>query len=883
MKQLTSGQIRQMFLDFFQEKGHKIEPSASLVPKDDPTLLWINSGVATMKKYFDGSVAPENPRMTSSQKSIRTNDIENVGKTARHQTLFEMLGNFSVGDYFKKEVIPWAFELLTSPKWFGWDKNKLYITYYPDDKITKELWEKAGVAPDHLIPAEDNFWDIGQGPSGPDSEVFYDRGEKYDDLAPDDPENYPGGENERYLEVWNIVFSQFNHTENGTYEPLPRKNIDTGMGLERVVSIFQDAPTNFETDLFLPIIKKTETFSDQKKYGANVEDDVAFKVIADHIRTITFAISDGALPSNEGRGYVIRRLLRRATVNGHQLGINDAFLYKLVPVVGKIMHSHYPQVLEQSDYIAKIVKSEEDRFNATLNDGIKLLNDLIETTKKANKKDISGKDAFKLYDTYGFPLELTEEYAHDRGIDVNETEFDNEMEKQRNRARNARGTKGSMKVQRDLLLDIDTPSEYVGYDELTVEKATLKDIIFNEKLVGDITASAKKAELIFDKTPFYAEMGGQVADIGKIYNQNGELVAEVEDVQHAPNGQNLHTVKIIGNLKKDDQYKLVVNREFHAGVERNHTATHLLDQSLRNVLGGHTQQAGSLVKPDYLRFDFNHFGSVTKEDLKKVEEMVNEQIFAAKPVETIVTDKESGKKMGAIALFDDKYGDKVRVVKAGDFSVEFCGGDHVKNTSQLGLFKIISETGVGAGIRRIEAVTAKPAFDYFDDEERMLNSISKTVKSPSNDETPGRVKELQEQIKKLESKQESLEAKLASQEASDMFENPVKINGTSIITGHLKNANMNQLRELSDTWRDKHASNVLVLGTGNDGKANLLVAIDEEHVKKGLKAGDLIKAIAKDIQGGGGGRPNLAQAGGKNPAGIDDALKNAKEWLAQSK
>lgn len=879
MKQLSSGEIRQMFLDFFKEKGHTIVPSASLVPHDDPTLLWINSGVATMKKYFDGSVVPDNPRMTSSQKSIRTNDIENVGRTARHQTLFEMLGNFSVGDYFKAEVIPWALELLTSPDWFGWDKDKLYMTYYPEDTATKELWEKAGVAPDHLIPVEDNFWDIGQGPSGPDSEIFYDRGEKYDNLAPDDPENYPGGENERYLEVWNIVFSQFNHTAEGTYEPLPRKNIDTGMGLERVVSVFQDAPTNFETDLFMPLIEKTQSFSDNKKYGANADDDVAFKVIADHIRAITFAIGDGALPSNEGRGYVIRRLLRRATVNGHQLGIDGAFLYKLVPVVGEIMKSHYPKVLEQSDYIQKIVKSEEDRFNATLNDGIALLNEVIAETKEAGKTEISGKAAFKLYDTYGFPLELTEEYASDRGLKVDAEAFDAEMEAQRNRARNARSKKGSMKVQRDLLIEIKTPSEYVGYTDLMVDDAELKDIIFDEKLVNAVDKSNDEAELIFDKTPFYAEMGGQVADAGNIYNENGDLVATVEDVQHAPNGQNLHTVKVLGELKQGGHYKLVVDRKFHAGVERNHTATHLLDQALRNVLGGHTEQAGSLVKPGYLRFDFTHFGSVTAEDLKKVEDLVNEKIFEALPVETVVTDKETGKKMGAIALFDDKYGDQVRVVKAGDFSVEFCGGDHVKNTSQLGLFKITSETGVGAGIRRIEAVTSKPAFDYLNDEERLLNKVTQTIKAANNAAAPARVKEMLKQIKDLESKQESLETKLANQEASDMFTNPETINGVSIITGQLKNGNMNQLRELADTWRDKKYSNILVLGTGVDGKANLLVAVDEENVKAGIKAGDIVKAISSNIQGGGGGRPNLAQAGGKNPAGIDDALQAAKAWL----
>jgi alanyl-tRNA synthetase len=466
MKELTSSEIRQMFLDFFAEHGHKIEPSASLVPVDDPTLLWINSGVATMKKYFDGSVVPENPRLTSSQKSIRTNDIENVGKTARHHTLFEMLGNFSVGDYFKKEVIPWAWELLTSDQWFGLDPEKLYITVYPKDQETRKIWESLGVQDSHIYEDEDNFWDIGQGPSGPDSEIFYDRGQEMNNISEDDPENYPGGENERYLEVWNIVFSQFNHTPEDTYEPLPHKNIDTGMGLERMVSIFQHAKTNFETDLFLPLIKQTESFSDRKQYGQNDADDVSFKVIADHIRAITFAIGDGALPSNVGRGYVIRRLIRRAVVNGKKLGINHAFLYEMVPTVGKIMASYYPEVGKNADYIASVIKSEEERFNATLNDGLALLNQVIATAKEAKSGQLDGPTAFKLYDTYGFPVELTREYAADAGLTVDEAGFQAEMKKQQTRARNARSSAKSMGVQSDLWTDFKEDSEYVGYQNL---------------------------------------------------------------------------------------------------------------------------------------------------------------------------------------------------------------------------------------------------------------------------------------------------------------------------------------------------------------------------------------------------------------------------------
>ncbi|TPR17845.1 alanine--tRNA ligase [Apilactobacillus timberlakei] len=877
MKNLSSSQIRAMYLDFFKQHGHTIEPSASLVPKDDPSLLWINSGVATMKKYFDGSVVPKNHRLTSSQKSIRTNDIENVGKTARHHTLFEMLGNFSVGDYFKKEAINWAFELLTSPDWFGWDKDKLYMTVYPKDTDAKKYWEAAGVAPDHLIDMDDNFWDIGQGPSGPDTEVFYDRGPEHDDLKPDDPENYPGGENERYLEVWNIVFSQFNHKPDDTYEPLPRKNIDTGMGLERVTSIFQNAPTNFETDLFLPIIHKTEEFSNNKKYGSDDQDDVDFKIIADHARAITFAIGDGALPSNVGRGYVIRRLIRRAIVSGHRLGIEKDFLYKLVPIVGEIMKSYYPEVLEQKDYLAKVIHSEEKRFNETLSDGLDLLNNLLDGLKESDNKIVSGKDAFKLYDTYGFPLEMTREYLNDEGYSVDEDGFKSEMQKQKDRARNARGDKKSMGVQRDLLLEIKTSSKYVGYNQLSVANAKLLDIIVNEKLVDSVDKGI--AEFIFDKTPFYAEMGGQVADQGVIKDANGDICAKVTDVQNAPNGQNLHTVEVLKPMNKNDSYSLDVDRHFHSKVEKNHTATHLLDQSLRNILGDHTQQAGSLVEPNYLRFDFTHFGSVTEDDLNKVEELVNEQIFKELPVNTVETDQENGKKMGAIALFDNKYGDKVRVVSAGDFSVEFCGGNHVKNTNELGLFKITSESGVGAGVRRIEAVTSGDAFKYLNNEENILKQIAINTKTNKLEEVPNRINQLQEEIKELQQKQETLETKMANQQADSVFENVQNAGNLKVITGVLKVSGMGQLRQLADTWRNKNLSDVLVLGTSIKGKANLIVAVSDDQVKAGIKAGDLIKAISSEINGGGGGRPNLAQAGGSNPEGLAKAMDAAIEWL----
>ena len=879
LKKLNSAQIRRMYLDFFKAKGHTEMPSQSLVPVDDPTLLWINSGVATMKKYFDGEVVPDNPRMTSSQKSIRTNDIENVGKTARHHTMFEMLGNFSVGDYFKEKAIPWAWELLTSDEWYGLDPEKLYITYYPKDDVAKEVWLKTGVAPDHLLPNQDNFWDIGQGPSGPDTEIFYDRGQKMSNLPEDDPESYPGGENERYLEIWNIVFSQFNHTPEDAYEPLPNKNIDTGMGLERVVSIFENAPTNFETDLFLPIIKQTETFSDEKQYGQDKTDDIQFKIIADHIRAITFAINDGALPSNVGRGYVIRRLIRRAVVAGKKLNIDEPFLAQLVPTVGEIMKDYYPDVLKNAEYVASVVKSEEDRFSSTLNGGLNLLNEVITEAKADQTNSIDGKTAFKLYDTYGFPFELTREYAEDEGLVVDEDGFQAAMTEQQNRARNARDVDNGMGVQNDLWTDFKEASQYVGYTDLIVKDAKVLAMALEGQRV-DTAQAGQTVEVIFEQTPFYAEMGGQVADTGDVIDNYGQTVGRVVDVQHAPNQQNLHRIELTANLKVGTRYQLVVDQKRHQKIEKNHTATHLLDQALRNVLGGHTQQAGSLVEQHYLRFDFNHFGQVTADDLQKVEDMVNEQIWREIPVTTVETDLESAKEMGAIALFSDKYGDRVRVVKIGDFNTEFCGGDHVKNTNELGLFKIVSEAGVGAGVRRIEAVTASDAFQFMQERVTLLNSVADQLKVAQLKELPHRIEDLQNELKQVQRANEQLEAKLASQQAGTAFDQVQTTNQGTLIAAELNVAGMDQLRQLADQWRQKQQSDFLVLATAVDDKVNLLVAVSDEKSHQ-VKAGDLIKAIAPAIKGGGGGRPTLAQAGGKNPAGISKALQEAADYLNQ--
>ncbi|WP_179395984.1 alanine--tRNA ligase [Lacticaseibacillus absianus] len=877
MKELTSAQIRQMFLDFFKEKGHDVEPSASLVPVDDPTLLWINSGVATLKKYFDGTVVPKNPRITNAQKSIRTNDIENVGKTARHLTFFEMLGNFSVGDYFKESAIPWAWEFLTSPKWLALDPAKLYVTVYPKDTEAKRIWhDVVGLGDDKVFEVEDNFWDIGEGPSGPDSEIFYDRGQEFNNVAEDDPENYPGGENERYLEIWNIVFSEFNHLPDGRFVEQPHKNIDTGMGLERLVSVIQNTKTNFETDLFMPIIRKTEALSDGRKYGADAKDDVSFKIIADHARTVTFAIGDGALPSNEGRGYVLRRLIRRAVVNAKKLGIDQAFLYQLVPVVGEIMASYYPEILKNQDFIQKVIRSEEDRFRETLDAGFSLLDQTIADLKASGSTEIPGDTAFKLFDTFGFPVEMTAEIAADEGFTTDMAGFQVNMDAQRARARAARGDAQSMGSQDKVLMDIKDASAFTGWTDLT-DDAKLLDIVVDDTLVDRIAAGT--ARLIFDRTPFYAEMGGQVADHGVITDANGVVVAKVTDVQHAPNGQNLHTVDVEGTLVVGETYTLAIDQERRKKVSMNHTATHLLDQALREVLGEHTHQAGSLVEPDYLRFDFTSFGPVTPAQLREVEQIVNTQIWRQLPITWEEMPIEEAKKQGAIAVFGDKYGDVVRIVSIGDYNREFDGGTHPVNTAALGLFKITSETGIGAGTRRVEAVTSKEAYEFLTQQQDLLAATAASLKLDQPNAVPHKVQGLQADLRTSQKLVEGLQAKLAAQEAAGIFDHAAPAGDFTLIAKAVNVAGMNELRQLGDQWREKDASDVLVLATANDGKVSLLVGASPAAIAKGVKAGDLIKTIAPAIGGGGGGRPDMAQAGGKKPDGIDAALKLAQTTL----
>ena len=862
---MTSQEVRQMFLDFFKSKGHVIEPSVSLVPVNDPTLLWINSGVATLKKYFDGSVIPENPRITNAQKAIRTNDIENVGKTARHHTMFEMLGNFSIGDYFRKEAIEWGFELLTSSEWFEFPVEKLYMTYYPADMDSYNRWIEVGVSPDHLIPIEDNFWEIGAGPSGPDTEIFFDRGEAFD------PENIglkllaEDIENDRYIEIWNIVLSQFNANPSvprSEYEELPHKNIDTGMGLERMVAVIQGAHTNFETDLFMPIIRQIEQLSGKTydPYG----DSMSFKVIADHIRSLSFAIGDGALPGNEGRGYVLRRLLRRAVMHGRKMGINDTFLYKLVKVVGDIMQSYYPEVLEKREFIEKIVTREEETFARTIDAGSKLFDEVITKLKAENQATLDGADIFKLYDTYGFPVELTEELAEDAGFKIDHAGFEAAMKAQQERARAAVVKGGSMNKQSEVLTALTVTSEF----SYTAQKLSspLTAIVQDDKRVK--TAKGL-AQVVFAETPFYAEMGGQVADHGVIMDQAGVVVATVTDVQKAPNGQPLHTVEIVTELFENETYTLAIDLKRRNSVIKNHTATHLLHAALHTILGNHATQAGSLNEVDFLRFDFTHFSAVTADELTEIEHQVNEEIWNAIDVLTVETDVATAKEMGALALFGEKYGKTVRVVTIGDYSVELCGGTHVGNTSEIGLFKIIKEEGIGSGTRRIIALTGQKAFEDFKDQEAILKDIQGLVKSPQASQTVAKVENLQADLKEAQKNLESLSAKMASAQSDELFQNVETANGITYIAAKVAAKDAGSLRSLADIWKQKNSSDVLVLVAQIGEKANLLVASQNGDIK----AGNLVKALAPFIDGRGGGKPDMAMAGGTNPAGIAELLE----------
>ncbi|MBE3596122.1 MAG: alanine--tRNA ligase [Hydrogenibacillus sp.] len=886
-------EIREKFLAFFEQKGHTIIPPASLIPIDDPSLLWINSGVATLKKYFDGREVPPNPRLVNVQKSIRTNDIENVGKTARHHTLFEMLGNFSIGDYFKREAILWAWEFLTERRWIGFDPDRLSVTIHPEDDEAYEIWRREIGLPDaRIIRLEGNFWDIGEGPSGPNSEIFYDRGPAYGD-DPNDPELYPGGENERYLEIWNLVFSQFNHNPDGTYTPLPSKNIDTGMGLERMASILQDGETNFDTDLFLPIIRLTESLSGVQ-YRSARETDIAFRVVADHIRALAFAVGDGALPSNEGRGYVLRRLLRRAVRYGRKLGFDRPFLYRLVPAVGEIMGAFYPEIPSREAHIADVVRREEERFYERLDEGMRLIEETIAKAKREGRAMITGEEAFVLYDTYGFPLDLTEDMATEHGLAVDREGFEQAMAKQRERARSARGAVDSMQVQGGELRDFVAESRFVGYERLIVPDARVIGLFVDGRRVESL-AAGEEGLVFLDVTPFYAESGGQIADRGVLVaasegdapegvrgSARDTFRAEVLDVTKAPHGQHAHRVRVVrGTLRVGDVVRAEVDAADRADVIKNHTATHLLHQALRDVLGPHVSQAGSLVAPDRLRFDFSHYGPLAPSEVERIERIVNEKIWQAIPVEWFYKPLDEAKAMGAMALFGEKYGEIVRVVRVGDYSLELCGGCHVTNTLEIGLFKITGESGIGAGVRRIEAVTGRYAYAYVTELLKILAAAAESLKAQPV-EVPAKLEGLKEMLRDKERENERLKDKLARYEALELWDQARKIGEMTVLTARVDVPDMDALRKLLDELKASttgQSGAVIVLGAESGGRALFAASVSSDLVQKGIHAGQLLKKVAAIAGGSGGGRPEMAQAGGRHAEKLDEALQAVFTFL----
>ena len=857
MRYMKAKDIRRMWLDFFASKGHHVEPGSSLIPKNDPTLLWINAGVAALKKYFDGSEIPPSRRITNAQKCIRTNDIENVGD-ATHLTFFEMLGNFSIGDYFRKEVIPWAVEVLTSEKWFGFPKEKLYMTYHPDDLETKKCWMDAGIEESHLIKKEDNFWEIGEGPCGPDTEVHFDRGEKYDPegiglkLLIEDLPNY------RFVEIWNIVFSQFNSEvgkKRSEYKELPSKNIDTGAGLERFVTVIQGTDTCYETDLFWPVIEKTEKISG-KKYESNKR---AFRVIADHIRTITFALADGESFSNEGRGYVLRRLLRRAVRYGKVLGIEKPFLYELVDVVSENMQDYYPYLLNKKEFVAKIVKAEEEKFIKTLSNGEALLYKLI----KENKK-VSGADVFKLYDTFGFPKELTLEICEEQGIKVDLEEFEKLMKEQRERARSARGDLQSMNKQAIDLMNCTLPSKFNYKTEPTKAKviACFKDGVKVESIDDE-------GEIMLDETNFYAESGGQVADTGVIENES--MSAKVTNVIKAPNKQHLHSVKVMyGEIKVGDQAVAKIDEYRRILIARNHSSVHLLQQALTEVLGDHIAQHGSYVTDEYSHFDFNHFNKMSAEEIAEVERRVNNYIAQAIKEETYILPIEEAKKMGAKALFDDKYGDTVRVVTFGDVSKEFCGGTHVTNTSDIGVFVIEYEESIAAGIRRIQARTSIGAYELLKKRENILNQSRDLLGIGSINDVPSKIKALQNDKDALRKENEALNQKLANAAGASLNNEFVEKNGLSVLVKFLKEQKRESLLKIIDSLKVNKDNYLIVLIGEENGGYPITVAASKKANDAGYLAGKLVKDIATLLGGSGGGRPDLASGAGKDISRLEE-------------
>jgi len=854
MKYRTSAEFRQLFLDFFVTKGHVIEPSSPLVPKDDPTLLWINSGVAALKDYFDGSRIPSSRRIVNAQKALRANDIENVGVTARHHTFFEMLGNFSIGDYFRADAINYAWEFLTSAEWVGFEPDKLYVTVYPTDHASYDYWKDViGLPEDHIIPCEDNFWEIGEGPCGPCTEIFYDRGPEFNGDTPAE-ELVVAGENDRYIEIWNVVFSQFDAKAGQTrneYAELPAKNIDTGMGLERMVSIIQNGKTNFDTDLFLPLIAEIEQKTKIAYQTASAEQEIAFKLIADHIRAITFAIADGALPSNEGRGYVIRRLLRRAVRYAKKLGIHGVFLADLVGVVVETMKGYYDYLAEKKELIAEVVKNEEQKFLETLVDGEKKLAEFIE---RAENNILSGEAAFMLYDTYGFPLELTQEVATEVGFVVDTEAFDAHMEEQKVRARKARQNDGSMQQQNELLQNFTKPSEFVGYTILETQVQPLL-IAEGDKQVNRLNVG-ESAIVILDKTPFYAESGGQVSDTGKLFN--ADVTIHVDAVKKGPNGQHLHFIRVEhGTLTLESILTAIIDMGARRQIARNHTATHLLQSVLRKTLGSHIQQAGSLVDAQRLRFDFTHFTAVTEEELMAIEQQVNELIWQAITVSTEIMPLSEAKALGAMALFGEKYGSTVRVVQAGK-SLELCGGTHVSNTEGIGMFKIISESGIGSGVRRIEAVTSQAVYQYLSADEALIETVQQTIKKKQRSDIVSGVAQLLTDNKEMQEHISDLQRNSSRRALQEAMLHPILIQDHNFIVAEFNGLTNNELKANVDLLKEQMTDYATILIGDEVEQTNIVVAVSQTQ-QTTLSSKDIVAILNKEFMGRGGGKPAIAQ------------------------
>ena len=872
MQKLGTNEIRKRFLDFFESKGHYVGKSSSLIPNNDKSLLLINSGMAPLKNYFSGVEVPPSKRMSTCQKCIRTGDIENVGKTARHGTFFEMMGNFSFGDYFKPEAITWAWEFITEH--LNIPVDKLWVTVYLDDDQAHDFWEKEiGVPADRIVRLgkDDNFWEIGLGPCGPCSEIYFDRGEKYGCGSPDCK---PGCDCDRYLEFWNLVFTQFDRQEDGTYPELANKNIDTGMGLERMACIMQDVDNIFEIDTIKYIIQGIEELANIK-YGEDDKKDVSVRIITDHMRAMSFLIADGVLPSNEGRGYVLRRLLRRAARHGKLLGIKEDFLYKLYDRVKEVSGEAYPELVEKESYVKKVIKIEEEKFNETLDQGVEILNGYIAELKEANETVLSGDKAFKLYDTYGFPLDLTEEILEEQGFGIDEEGFHKEMEEQRQRARADRGAMEDEGWKEDPLstLDESVASTFDGYKNLNVSgKVTA---IVKEDEIVEMINEGEKAIIVLNETSFYAEGGGQAGDIGTLENE--DAIFEVVDTRKGAN----NTIKHIGFVKKgqikvSDALESKVNKEVRMASARNHTATHLLHEALKEVLGDHVNQAGSLVTPERLRFDVTHFEPISKEELKAVEEKVNKAILDALEVNCEIMNINDAKEKGAMALFGEKYGNEVRVVSMGDYSVELCGGTHLTNTSQVGLFKILSEGGVAAGVRRIEAITGHAVYEYLTNRDNMINEVCSALKT-KEDNLVQRANHLVEENKALAKELHETKTKLNLQSVDSLLDAKVEINGVNLLCAKFEDIDMNTLKETADTLRDKVGSGVVVLSNVADNKVNFVVTATQDVIEKGIHSGNIVREVAKIANGKGGGRPNMAQAGATDVSKVDEALSYASE------